>query len=65
MNELIDALINLIEAKKDYDSLCRRCCEDWSYFGSHQIERLEKAEKRFVEALNSVIDERIKEKANQ
>ena len=61
MSDIAEALIRLIEAKKEHDEAREKCEYDWGYFGTYQIEQLERATKDFENELNTLIDKRIAE----
>lgn len=58
-DELIEALDRLIEVKAEHDSERKKCVYDWSYFGHHEIDELNKAKDDFFNLLDRYIDDRI------
>ena len=60
MDELIDALMNVIELKRERDKAFEDCDATWGYFGYEIEERLEKAKAKFADALKVVILEVVK-----
>ena len=55
MDELIDALMNLIKVKADRDKAFADCDQSWGYYGSGREEELQNAQTRFGNALKRFI----------
>ena len=62
MDELLSALREVDYCRKEHDRAMHECEVSWGYHGHRYIVALEKAEKRFSDALTAVIDSRIEEK---
>jgi len=62
MNDLADALMEILDAKKSYDEAWDKVEYDKGYFTYREQERLENATKRFENTLNELIDKRIEER---
>ena len=56
MEELIDALMELIEARAERNKARADCEGSWGYYGHYQEERLEKAQGRFTKAFKAAVD---------
>ncbi len=57
MDDLIDALIAVVQVQKKRDKACCNCPADWEYFGHDIEQRLQKAKDLFGIELRKVIVE--------
>ena len=55
MDELIDALMDLIQVKADRDKAFNDCDHSWGYYGSGREEELQKARNRFSNAFRMAV----------
>lgn len=51
--QFINALLHLIEVKKEHDYEHEKCREDWDYFGSREIEQLNSAKFELQQAMRA------------
>ena len=56
LDEFIDALIDLQEAKAARDKARKDCDGSWGYYGHYQEEELQKAKERFGAALDACLN---------
>lgn len=55
LDELTDALLDLIETKNDRNKAMADCDGSWGYYGHEYEEDLRKAKERFAAALKAVL----------
>ena len=57
MDELIDALMDIIERKRERDKAYESCESSWGYYGHDIEDKLQKSKERFAKALHKIIVE--------